>query len=99
VTIRAAVSVLLVMAACSNGGNVDRRADCVELREHAAELTAARGGGNLTEEERAKHERVLIDSSGETFLRQCVERWSQKEVDCALAAATAEEMKRCRARR
>lgn len=70
----------------------------MELRQHAAELTAARGGGSLSEEERAKHERALIDSAGETFVRECVE-WSETEVACGLAARTVDEMRRCRRRR
>jgi hypothetical protein len=98
-TLRAVVTLLATVVACSNGGEGDRRTDCVELREHAAELTAARAGGDLGEEERAEHERALIDSAGEAFVRQCVEDWGQKEVACGLAAATVEEMRRCRARR
>ena len=98
-TVRAAMGALLAtVAACSAGSEGDRRADCAKLREHAAELTAARGGGNLGEEERAKHERALIDSAGETFVRRCVEEWSQREVECGLAAGTVEEMRRCRGR-
>lgn len=85
-----------VTAGCAGDSGVDRREACGKVRDRAAELSATRSGENLAVDERAKHERALADSAGDEFVRRCVAGWSEKAIDCALAASTAEEMKRCR---
>lgn len=93
--------ILLVLAALTScsGEPQDKKSRCVELRERVAELTVARSGASLAADEQAKHRAALVASSGEAFVRRCVEEWSDRAVTCALDAEQVEGVSSCVARR
>ena len=99
-TLRAASVVLAfaTLVSCTNDPP-DKKPRCVELNEHLAELTVARSAGGLMPDEQAKHRESLVASSGDELVRRCVEAWSDKAVECALAAEQLEAAKACVARR
>ena len=77
----------------------DKKSRCVELRERIAELSVARSGAGLAPEEQAKHRAALVASSGDAFVRRCVEEWSDRAVTCVLEAEEVEGVRTCVARR
>lgn len=89
---------LAVATSCA-GEPQDKKSRCVELRERVAELTVARSGGRLAPDEQAKHRAALVASSGDAFVRRCVEEWSDSAVTCALDAEQVEGVSTCVARR
>ena len=95
---RLATTILLALFACSDETG-DKRAKCVELREHAAEVSVAARTGNLLPDEQAKHTAALVASSGEELVRRCVESWSEKSIECALGAESGDALRRCVARK
>ena len=93
-----AVLALATLASCA-GEPRDKKARCVQLREHLAELTVERSAAGLMPDEQAKHRASLVASSGEEFVRRCVEEWSDEAVECALEAEQVEAVKQCVTRR
>ena len=91
---RLAPTILLVLFGCA-GEPTDKRTKCVNLREHLAEVTVAARAGNLPPDEQAKHRAALVASSGEEFVRRCVETWSEKAIACGLEAESADAVRRC----
>ena len=84
-TLRAASMVLALAALTSCAGEPqDKKSRCVQLRERIAELTVVRSGARLTPDDQAKHREALVASSGEPFVRRCVEEWTDRAVTCAL---------------
>ena len=77
----------------------DKKSRCVVLRERIAELSVARSGAGLAPEEQAKHRAALVSSSGDAFVRRCVEEWTDRAVRCALEAEKVEGVRTCVARR
>lgn len=86
--------VVLLAASCSSGRD-ERRDRCAKLREHVADLTVERTGSGLPPEEQAKHRANLVASSGEEFVRRCVEEWGDRSIDCALDADGVDAVMKC----
>jgi hypothetical protein len=92
------VLALAALTSCA-GEPQDKKSRCAELRERIAELSVARSGARLAPEEQAKHRAALVVSSGDAFVRRCVEEWSDRAVTCALEAEEVEGVSSCVARR
>jgi len=94
IRIAGAALVSILLASCSSGTN-DKRDRCAKLRQRIADLTVETSGSGLPPEEQAKHRANLVASSGEAFLRRCVEDWRDKSIDCALDADGVDAVMKC----
>ena len=77
------------------------QSDCQRVRAHQADLRAAaivmsdNVDSARAAAERAKHRANFIKAGGQDYLDRCANERSEAWVECSLAAATLEAMRRC----
>jgi hypothetical protein len=94
------LALLMLLPACAGEPGGPDRAACERLRDHVVELQlaplrASRGGDPQVAAELDQHRSNLAASLSDDYLAQCQAGRSRQYLDCALAAASTEELSRC----
>jgi hypothetical protein len=100
-----AVLALLVSASCLGSEPIveSSRSDCESLRDHLVEISLATAAGVNQPTDRVKrqldrHRQNLRAAYGDRFVTDCQLRRPRAWIDCALDAASKEELRLCESR-
>lgn len=83
---RCCVFIMFAMSCAGSGSAPPEAKRCAELREHLVELQVA-DIHIASGIDREAHRRALGQALGDQFVGQCIDRLSEAQVDCSLAAA------------
>lgn len=92
-----AALVLVALIGCQESASeLASATQCVQLRDHAADLYVARAAGSAIEEiDSDAHARAFARSLGEAFIERCGASYPARAVQCAIAADSARELTAC----